>query len=48
MEKEKQRFVIKYLWMKDWGAKEIHQEPVTTLGEDAYGVSQINIWLPKF
>jgi hypothetical protein len=48
MEKEKQRFVIKYFWMNDWGAKEIHQERVTTLGEDAYGVSQINMWLQKF
>jgi hypothetical protein len=27
--------------MKDCGAKGVHQEPVTALGEDAYGVSQI-------
>jgi hypothetical protein len=39
MEKEEQRFVIKYLWMKDWGAKRIHQELVTRLGDDAYRVS---------
>jgi hypothetical protein len=48
MEKEEQRFVIKYFWMKDWGAKRIHQELVITLGDDVYGVSQIKIWLQKF
>jgi transposase len=48
MEKEEWRFVTRYFWMKDWGAKGIHQDPVTTLGEDAYAVSQIKIWLRKF
>jgi hypothetical protein len=43
MEKEEQRFVIKCFWMKDWGAKRIRQEPVATLGDEAYGVSQIKI-----
>jgi histone-lysine N-methyltransferase SETMAR len=48
MEKEEQRFVIKYFWMKNWGAKKIYQELVTTLGADAYSRSQIKIWLQKF
>jgi hypothetical protein len=48
MEKDEQRFVIKYFWMKDWRAKRIHQERAATLGEDAYAVSQIKIWLRKF
>lgn len=48
MQKEEQRFVIKYFWLKEWGAKKIHQELVSTLGDDAYGVSQIKIWLQKF
>jgi hypothetical protein len=48
MEKQEQGSVIKYFWMKDWGAKGIHQERVTTLGDDADRVSQIIIWLQKF
>jgi hypothetical protein len=47
MEKEEQRFLIKYLWMKNWGSTKINQELVTTLGADAYGRSQIKIWLQK-
>jgi hypothetical protein len=35
-------------WMKDWGVKGIHEELVTTLGEEAYEESQIKIWLQKF
>jgi hypothetical protein len=45
MEKKEQRFWTKHLWMKDWGAKRIHQDLVTTLSDNAYGVSQIKIWL---
>jgi hypothetical protein len=41
MEKEEQRFIIKYFWMKQWGAKRIHQQLVTRLGDDIYGVSQL-------
>jgi hypothetical protein len=48
MEKEEQRFLIKYSWMKNWGSKAIHQELVITLRDDAYGRSQIKIWLLKF
>jgi hypothetical protein len=48
MEKEHQRFVIQYFWMKGWGAKRIHAELLSTLGEDAYGRSQIKIWLQRF
>jgi hypothetical protein len=47
-QREEQRFFIKYLWMKNWGSKEIYQELVITLGADAYGRSQIKTWLWKF
>jgi hypothetical protein len=45
---EEQRFVMKFLWLKVWGAKKIHEELVSTLGNDSYGVSQIKTWLQKF
>jgi hypothetical protein len=48
MEKEEQRFVMKFLWLKGWGAKKIHEELMTTLGDDSYGVSQLKISLHKF
>jgi transposase len=48
MEKEEQRFVIKFLWRKGWRAKRIHKELISTLGDDSNGVSQIKIWLQKF
>jgi hypothetical protein len=48
MHKEKQRFVIKYLWTKGWGSKKIHEELITTLGNDAYHWSQIKTWLQRF
>jgi hypothetical protein len=43
MEKEEQRFAIKFFWLKGWGSKKIHQELMGTLGDDAYGLSQIKI-----
>jgi hypothetical protein len=48
MEKEKQRFVMKFLWLKGWTVKRIHEERMSTLGDDLYAVSQIKIWLQKF
>jgi transposase len=48
MEKGEQRFVMKFLWLKGWGAKRIHEELLSTLGEDLFVVSQIKIWLQKF
>jgi hypothetical protein len=48
MEKDEQRFVVKYLWMKGWGTKRIHEELLTTLGADAYGQSPITIWSKRF
>jgi hypothetical protein len=33
MEKEKQRFVMTFLWLKGWGAKKIHEELMSTLGD---------------
>jgi transposase len=48
MEKDEQRFLMKFLWLKGWGAKRIHEELMSTLGDDSYAVSQIKIWLQKF
>jgi transposase len=48
MHKEEQRFVIKYLWTKGWRSKKIHEELITTLGDDAYHLSQIKTWLQRF
>jgi hypothetical protein len=48
MRKEEQRLVMKFLWLKGWGAKKIHEELMNTLGDDSYGVYQIKIWLQKF
>jgi hypothetical protein len=48
MEKEEQRFVMKFLWLKTWSAKRIHEELMSTLGDDSYRVSQIKIWLQNF
>jgi hypothetical protein len=48
MEKESQRFVIKHFWMKEWRTKRIRQKLGMTLGDDAYGVSQIKIDLHRF
>jgi outer membrane biogenesis lipoprotein LolB len=45
MEKEQQRSVMKFLWLKDWGAKRIHEELMNILGDDSCEVSQIRIWL---
>jgi hypothetical protein len=30
------------------GTQKIHQELMNTLGDDAYRLSQIKIWLPRF
>jgi hypothetical protein len=48
MEKEKQRFVMKFLWLKGCGAKRIHEKLMSTLGDNSYAVSQIKTWLQKF
>jgi hypothetical protein len=48
MEKDEQRFVIKYLWMKGWDTMRIHEELLTTLGADHDGRSQIKICLKRF
>jgi hypothetical protein len=48
MEKEEQRLVTKFLWLKGWCAERIHEELMSTLGDDSYAVSRIKIWLQKF
>jgi hypothetical protein len=47
MEKEEQRFVMKFIWLKGWGSKRIREELMSILGDDSYAVSQIKIWLQK-
>jgi hypothetical protein len=48
MEKEEQRFVMKFLWLKGWSAERIHEELTSTFGNNSYWVSQIKILLQKF
>jgi hypothetical protein len=43
-----QRFVINYFWTKGWGSTKLHGELITTLGDDAYHLSQIKTWLQRF
>jgi hypothetical protein len=43
MEKEEQRFAVKFFSLEEWCSKMIHQELMNTLGGDAYGLSQIKI-----
>jgi transposase len=35
-------------WLKGWGLKKIPQRLMSTFGDDAYGLSQIKIWLQRF
>jgi hypothetical protein len=48
MEEQEQRFVVKFFWLKGWKSKKIHQEWMSTLRDDAYGLSQTKIWLQRF
>jgi transposase len=48
MKKEEQRFIAKVFWLKGWGSKKIYLELMSTRGDDAYGLSQIKIWLQRF
>jgi hypothetical protein len=43
MKNKEQKFVVKYFWMTGWRSKKIHEELITPLGDDAYGLSQIKI-----
>jgi hypothetical protein len=45
---EEQRFVVKFLWLKGWESKTIHQEPISTFRDYAHRMSQIKIWLQRF
>jgi hypothetical protein len=35
-------------WLTGWGSKKIYQGLMSTLGDNAYGLSQIKIWLQRF
>jgi hypothetical protein len=48
VEKEEQRFVVKFLWLKGWGSKKMRQELMNALGDDVYRLSQIKIWSQRF
>jgi hypothetical protein len=43
----RQRFFIRYFWMKNWDSKKSYQELVNTLRSDPYGRSQIKVWPQK-
>jgi hypothetical protein len=43
MEREEQRFVMTFLRLKVWGAKRIHKELMSTLGDDSYGSPNENL-----
>jgi hypothetical protein len=47
MEKEEQRFVVKFFWPKGWESTKIHQELMSTLVNDVSRLSQIKIWLQR-
>jgi hypothetical protein len=48
MEREEQKCIVKFFRLKGWGSKKIHQRLISTLGDDAYGLSQIKVWLQRF
>jgi hypothetical protein len=48
MEKEAQRFVVKYLWVQSEGSKEIHEKLIIVECNDACGLSHIIVWRQKF
>jgi hypothetical protein len=48
MEKPEQRFVIKFLFLKDLGAKAIHRELSAVLDPTAYSLASVEEWLSPF
>lgn len=48
MDKKELRAVIKYLYLKKLKPKEIHQDIITTLGEDSVSYSTIKKWSSEF
>jgi hypothetical protein len=48
MEKEQQRFIVTFFWLKGWGSKKFHQKLMSTLEDDAFWLSQIKIRLQRF
>jgi hypothetical protein len=45
MEKSEHRAVIKFLWMKELGARRIHTELSLLVGDDCYSPAAIERWL---
>jgi hypothetical protein len=48
MEKEEQRFIVRYFERKGWGSAKVPERLMITLGNDTYRLFQIKIWLHKF
>ncbi|XP_076069178.1 protein GVQW3-like [Oratosquilla oratoria] len=48
MEKVEYRSVIKYLFLKHMSPAEIHQDMVTTFGEDAPSSATVKRWVAEF
>jgi hypothetical protein len=48
MKKSEQRFVIKFLFLKGFGSKEIHSELTAILGPTAHSLAQVKEWRSHF
>jgi hypothetical protein len=48
MEKRQQRFVLKFFWLPESRARQIHLELFTTLGTNAYSENLVQDWVAHF
>ena len=48
MDKTEKRAVIKYLFLKGMSGKDIHDDVLKTLGEDASSYSVVKSWIVEF
>jgi len=48
MNNVEQRVVIKFLWLKGWGNRRIHQELTAVLHYNSLSITQVKEWLRKF
>jgi hypothetical protein len=48
MDKRQQRFVIMFLWPREYGPRQIRQELLATLGSDADCQDSVQYWVARF
>jgi hypothetical protein len=48
MERKQQRFVIKFVWLREYRPCQIHQELFATLGSGAYSEDSVQYWVSRF